>query len=194
MMRAGAGSSLRQKVTGKYRLAVGPCLRAGWAWMTAGMLAMVSCNPFAPALDPDAAKPTALGDRRTVQGFFEYFRNAYQLRDSTLYGHLLTRDFTFTYTNFADNTLQTWTRDVDVLTTYRLFRGIRSATLQWNQYIDADTARSDTVAVVERAFNLVINQDDENVYRGVGTARLELRRGNRAEPWRMRSWFDKSDF
>lgn len=157
-------------------------------------LLLLACNPFSPSLDDDAAKPTALGDRRFVQGFFEYFRNSYQLRDSTLYGQLLTRDFTFTYTNFADNSQQSWTRDVDVLTTYRLFRGIRSATLQWNQYINADTARSDTVAVVERAFNLVINQDDETIYRGVGTAQLELVRANRAEPWRMRQWFDKSDF
>ena len=155
---------------------------------------LAACNPFAPGLDPDAAKPTALGDRRTVQGFFEYFRNAYQLRDSTLYGQLLTRDFTFTYTNFADNTQQVWTRDVDVLTTYRLFRGIRSASLQWTQYIEADTARADTAAVVERAFNLIINQDDENVYRGIGTARIELVRPDRAAPWRMRRWFDKSDF
>jgi hypothetical protein len=157
-------------------------------------LLLTACNPFAPALDDESAGPATLGDRRTVKGFFEYFRNAYQLRDSTLYGQLLTRDFTFTYTNFDDNTQQTWTRDVDVLSTYRLFRSIRSASLQWNQYIDADTARADTAAVVERAFNLIINQDDETVYRGVGTARLELVRANRAEPWRMRTWFDKSDF
>ena len=144
---------------------------------------LAACNPFAPALDDQPVGPASLGDRRTVKGFFEYFRNAYQIRDSTLYGQLLTRDFTFTYTNFADNTQQVWTRDVDVLTTYRLFRGIRTASLQWTQYIDADTARADTAAVVERAFNLIINQDDENVYRGIGTARIELVRPDRAAPW-----------
>jgi hypothetical protein len=167
----------------------------GWLLTTGGLLWIsAACNPFAPGFDDTAAGPTTLGDRRTVKGFFEYFRNAYQLRDSTLYGQLLTRDFTFTYTNFADNTQQIWTRDVDVLSTYRLFRSIRSASLQWNQYIDADTALTDTTAVVERAFNLIINQDDENVFRGIGTARLELVRPNRAAPWRMRRWFDKSDF
>ncbi len=161
-----------------------------------GFLLIVNgCNPFSPALDDTAVGPTALGDRTTVRGFFEYFRNAYQLRDSTLYGQLLTRDFQFTYINFDDNSTQTWTRDVDVLSTYRLFRGIRSATLQWQQYVEADTiGRGDTLAVVERVFNLVINQDDENVFRGVGSARIELRRRAKGEPWRMRMWFDKSDF
>ena len=158
------------------------------------LLGLGACNPFAPGFDDTAASPTSLGDRRTVQGFFEYFRNAYQLRDSTLYGQLLARDFTFTYTNFADNTQQVWTRDVDVLSTYRLFRSIRSASLQWAQYIVADTTQSDTTAMVERAFNLIINQDDETVYRGIGSARIELVRPSRAAPWRMRRWFDKSDF
>lgn len=188
-------SAFRRAARNKRRSRVAPPAAGAFSLLSSFFFLLLSaCNPFAPSLDADANGPAALGDRRTVRGFFEYFRNAYQLRDSTLYGHLLTRDFAFTYPDFENNTLQTWTRDVDVLSTYRLFRSIRSANLQWNQYLVADTLASDTLATVERAFNLTINQDDENIYRGVGSARLELRRRSVGEPWRMKTWFDKSDF
>lgn len=164
--------------------------------LSTGLLGLLlGCNPFSPGLDDAVTDPNKLlGDRTTVNGFFEWFRNSYQLRDSTLYGQLLSPQFRFTYFDFSNNTEVSWTRDVEMSTTFKLFRGVRSTTLQWNQYVLADTALSDTVAIAERAFNLVINQDDANIYRGIGTARVVLVRKNRFEPWRMRSWYDKSDF
>ncbi|HSI91742.1 MAG TPA: hypothetical protein VK927_11535, partial [Adhaeribacter sp.] len=151
--------------------------------------------PFAPGLDDAVTDPKKLlGDRTQVTGFFEFFRNSYQLRDSTLYGQLLAPDFKFTYFDFTNNTEVNWTRDVEINTTYKLFRGVRSTTLQWNQYILADTAISDTVAIAERAFNLTINHDDVTVYRGIGSARLVLVRKSATDNWKMRSWYDKSDF
>lgn len=157
-------------------------------WFTA-------CNPFAPSLDDAVTDPNKLlGNRNQVNGFFEWFRNSYQLRDSTLYGQLLAPDFKFTYFDFSNNTEVSWNRDVEINTTYKLFRGVRSTTLQWNQYILADTAFSDTLAITERAFNLVINQDDATIYRGVGSARIVLVRKTSSDPWKMQSWYDKSDF
>lgn len=159
----------------------------------AGFLA--ACNPFAPTLDDAVTDPNKLlGDRTQVNGFFEWFRNSYQLRDSTLYGQILAPDFKFTYFDFTNNTEISWNRDVEINTTYKLFRGVRSTTLQWNQYILADTAFSDTLAITERAFNLVINQDDATIYRGVGSARIVLTRKHKTESWKMQSWYDKSDF
>src|SRR5688572_2544102 len=156
---------------------------------------LVSCNPFSPGLDDAVTDPNKLlGDRTTVEGFFEWFRNSYQLRDTTLFGQLLAPQFQFTYFDFSNNTEVNWTRDVEMSTTYKLFRGVRSTSLQWNQYVIADTAISDTVAIAERAFNLVINQDDATTYRGVGTARIVLVRKSKTDTWRMRSWYDKSDF
>ncbi|MBK0402015.1 hypothetical protein I5M27_03400 [Adhaeribacter sp. BT258] len=156
---------------------------------------LAACNPFAPELDDAVTDPNKLlGDRKTVNGFFEWFRNSYQLRDSTLYGQIVAPDFRFTYFDFTNNTEVSWPRDVEMSTTYKLFRGVRATSLQWNQYILADTAISDTVAIAERAFNLTINQDDATIYRGVGSARIVLTRKNRNDNWKMRSWYDKSDF
>ena len=153
------------------------------------------CNPFAPGLDDAVTDPNKLlGDRTKIDGFFDWFRSAYQLRDSTLYGQIVAPGFTFTYFDFRNNTEVKWTRDVEMNATHKLFRNVRSTTLQWNQYIVADTALSDTLAVVERAFNLSINQDDATVYQGVGSARLVLVRKRKGDPWKMRSWYDKSDF
>ncbi|MEL6135387.1 MAG: hypothetical protein AAFR59_18670, partial [Bacteroidota bacterium] len=49
--------------------------------------ACFSCNPFAPAYDPDGlSQVNILGDPRSIDGYFKRFKNAYELRDTTLYG------------------------------------------------------------------------------------------------------------
>ncbi|GAA4356111.1 hypothetical protein GCM10023185_19570 [Hymenobacter saemangeumensis] len=45
-----------------------------------------------------------------------------------------------------------------------------------------------------RSFLLTIEQRDNERFSGAGTARLVLVRRNRSEPWRMRSWYDRSEF
>ena len=160
------------------------------------VLAVPACNPFAPGLDEVAADQNALlGNPATVRGFFDRFRASYQLRDSTLYGQLLAPRFRFTYRDFAANVDRSWTRDVDANTTYRLFRAARSINLQWTQYLpSSDTLSADTLAAVERSFLLTIEQRDNERFSGSGTARLVLVRKNRSQPWRMRSWYDRSEF
>jgi hypothetical protein len=159
-------------------------------------LLVVACNPFAPALNEvPTDQNQLLGNPVTVRGFFDRFRAAYQLRDSTLYGQLLTPQFTFTYRDFAANVDRSWNRDVDANTTYRLFRAARSTNLQWTQFLPAtDTLKSDTLAYVERSFLLTIEQRDDERFSGSGTARVVLIRKNRNDPWRMRSWYDRSEF
>ena len=157
---------------------------------------LTACNPFAPALNEVPTDPNqVLGNPVTVRGFFDRFRAAYQLRDSTLYGQLLTPRFTFTYRDFAANVDRSWNRDVDAHTTYKLFQAARSTNLQWTQYLPAsDTLTTDTVAYVERAFQLSIEQRDDERYSGTGTARVVLVRKTKLAPWRMRSWYDRSEF
>ncbi|GAB3824989.1 hypothetical protein [Hymenobacter jeollabukensis] len=166
-----------------------------WAPLGAAV-ALAACNPFAPGLDDESINPNQLlGNPVTVRGFFDRFRASYQLRDSTLYGQLVNRKFTFTYRDFAANADRSWNRDVDVNATYKLFRAARSANLQWTQYLPTtDTMYSDTLVFVERAFSLSIEQRDNQRFDGTGTARLELVRKNRSEPWRMRRWYDRSEF
>ncbi|MCB2376712.1 hypothetical protein LGH70_03925 [Hymenobacter sp. BT635] len=173
-----------------------PTARAGAAVATLGALLLTACNPFAPGLDDAPTDPNQLlGNPVTVRGFFERFRASYQLRDSTLYGQLLDRRFTFTFRDFANNVDRSWNRDVEVNTTYRLFRAARTANLQWTQYLPtSDTAFSDTLAYVERAFSLTIEQRDNQTFAGAGSARIVLVRKNRNDPWRMRSWYDRSEF
>lgn len=164
--------------------------------MLGAVLTGAACNPFAPGLDDEAISPDQLlGNPVTVRGFFDRFRASYQLRDSTLYGQLLTRNFIFTYRDFAANVDRSWNRDVDATATYKLFRAARSANLQWTQYMPTtDTMYSDTLVYVERAFSLSIEQRDNQRFDGTGTARMELVRKNRSDPWRMRRWYDRSEF
>jgi hypothetical protein len=171
-------------------------LRVSVAPLLLLVLLAAACNPFAPALhEVPTDQNQLLGDPTTVRGFFDRFRAAYQLRDSTLYGQLLTPKFIFTYRDFAANVERSWNRDVDANTTYRLFRAARSTNLQWTQYLPtSDTLAADTIAYVERSFLLSIEQRDNERFSGAGTARLVLVRKNRNDAWRMRSWYDRSEF
>ena len=154
-----------------------------------------SCNPFAPTLDEVKVNhEELLGNRRTIEGFFEWFRNSYELRDSTMYGKLLAPEFQFTYPDFQNSTEVSWDRNVEMQTTNNLFRGVKSINLQWNNFIELDTITFDSLARAERSFNLIITHDDNNIYRGVGSALLILRRDMPNGYWRMQSWYDKSDF
>lgn len=116
------------------------------------------------------------------------------MRDSLLYGRMIARDFRFTYFDFNNNNLNFWDRDQEMMTTYNMFRSVKSVSLIWNNYVVADTSLSDTLASAERYFNLTIVQDENTVLRGTGSAQLTLTRSGPQEEWRIKSWFDKSDF
>jgi hypothetical protein len=159
------------------------------------LISVLACNPFAPGLDEISIdRNKLLGDRSTLTGFFSWFRNAYELRDSTLYGQIISNDFRFTFLDFSKNVETYWDRDVEMKTTHNMFRNVKQASLQWNNFVYADTSLSDTVASVERYFNITIIQDDQNIYRGTGSARLLLKRKAKGEPWRIAAWYDRSDF
>ena len=59
-----------------------------------------ACNPFAPSLGEGDVFGDLLGDPTTVEGFFTNFRNAYELRDLSLYEPLIDSSFVFQYTDF----------------------------------------------------------------------------------------------
>ena len=153
----------------------------------------LNCNPFAPAYDEDGlADVNLLGDPTQLEGFFTLFKNAYELRDSTLYGRLFTSDFTFTYFDFDRGQEISWDRATEVNSTYNLFQSVRLINLDWNFFTQLDT--TEVEAFVIRNFNLFIEQDDQTAFSGAGRARFRLRREAPGTPWMAYFWFDDSDF
>lgn len=158
-----------------------------------GMLLMTACNPFAPAYDPDGlADQNLLGDRTTVDGVFEYFKNAYEIRDTSLYGRLFTNDFIFVYYDFDQAAELNWDKGQEMFTTYNLFRNVKQINLDWNFYVENRVA-GDTAYVV-RNFNLTIVENENSIFSGNGRARMRLRREGEGLPWMIFYWFDDSDF
>lgn len=161
------------------------CLMA----ITAGM----GCNPFAPTLDPDRlANVNLLGDPSSVEGYFQLFKNAYELRDTTLYGRLFSEDFLFSYYDPDLGQDIEWDRATELAISYNLFQSVIQINLDWNYYIELDT--TDIEALIVRNFSLSIEEDEQTVFSGSGRAKFKLRRETPIEAWQAYSWFDDSDF
>lgn len=159
--------------------------------LAGGMLWAAACNPFAPGLEQVRVdRQTLLGNRATINGFFDYFRNSYELRDTSLYGQLLESGFEFSFKDFSTGNQAKWDRDQEMRIATNMFRQIRSANLVWTWFLAADTVNADTVARVERYFNLTVVVDDQNIYTGTGSAKLTLVRPDTLSPWRIRTWVD----
>ena len=156
-------------------------------------LITLSCNPFAPSYDEDGLSgQNILGDRTNLDGFFTFFKNAYELRDTSLYGQLFTSDFTFVYPDFETSSEISWDRGQEMDISYNLFRGVKQINLDWNFYISRDSTELE--AEITRNFNLNIVQNESAIWSGAGRARLRLRRDAPTDPWKIYYWFDDSDF
>lgn len=156
-------------------------------------LAVVACNPFAPAFDEEGlSDQSGLGDRTTIDGLFDYFKNAYEIRDSSLYGRLFSGDFIFVYYDFDQAAELTWDKGQEMVSTYNLFRNVKQITLDWNFYVEKQE-NGDTANVI-RNFNLTIVENENTVYSGTGRAKMRMRRAGEGEPWKIYYWFDDSDF
>lgn len=159
------------------------------------MMLIQACNPFAPKLEEIVVdRNKLLGNRQYISGLFDWFRASYELKDTLLYGQMIARDFQFSYLDFTNNNIVYWDRDIDMRTTYNLFRASKSNSVQWQHYVYADTLNSDTLANVERYFNVTVVLDDQSIFRSTGSARLQLSRKNAGDYWQIKNWFDKSDF
>ncbi len=156
-------------------------------------IGLMACNPFAPSYDPDGlAQVNLLGDPTTVDGFFRRFKNAYELRDTALYGNLFSRDFIFEYYDQELGQEVSWDRATELLTAFNLFQSSLQINLDWNFYVELDSTATD--ALVLRNFNLTIETEDKGTFSGSGRARFRLIKGNPAAPWKAIYWFDDSDF
>lgn len=155
------------------------------------LLLLTGCNPFAPAVEEGDA--LGLGDPTTVEGFFDAFQTAYELRDIALYEPLLDSAFTFVFYDFDAQVEQLYGFEQDLRTTRGLFRESNLIQLQWNQILQRDVADPPLRAQVVRPFNLTVSLEGGSVFRGSGNVNFLLVRSDTAAAWQLLRWRDESE-
>ncbi len=157
-------------------------------------LVLQSCtNPFAPRELKGDILDNLLGDPSTVEGFYTRFQNAYQLRDTSLYGPLIHTQFTFTFRDPEQNVDVSWGRAEEMNTTSRMFQRSRDIQLQWNNVVFEQGNVAQTQLQVVRRFNLLILLDGAEVYRTDGSTNFILSRSDTTSNWQILSWRDESE-
>ncbi|NNE35123.1 MAG: hypothetical protein HKN13_07810 [Rhodothermales bacterium] len=154
---------------------------------------IAGCNPFAPALEEGDPFGGLIGDQTTVEGFFTNFRNAYELRDLSLYEPLLDSSFTFIWRDFDAQVDREWGFAQDLETTRRLFLNSSLIRLQWNQIIAQDEILPSFEVRVVRSFNLTVTLELGDVFRTDGNVNFTLVRSDSTAVWRLRRWRDESE-
>src|SRR5690554_5215054 len=150
------------------------------------LTSLAACNPFAPALEEGDAFGDLMGDARTVDGFFTNFKNAYELRDISLYESLLDSSFTFIYYDFDAGVERQWRFGQELESTRRLFSRASGVQLRWNQIISQDVFDGARQAQVVRSFNLLIALGGSEALRGSGNVNFLLARPDSTAGWRLR--------
>ena len=160
----------------------------------ASLALIVGCNPFAPALEEGDPFGDLLGDPTTIEGFFTNFRNAYELRDISLYEPLLDSSFVFIYYDFDAQVDREWGFTQDLESTRRLFDNSSLIRLQWNQIISRDEFERGVNERIVRSFNLTISLESGEVFRGDGNVNFTLVRPDTTASWKLVRWRDESEF
>ncbi len=150
-------------------------------------------NPFAPKLDENFqdVKPP-VSDQKDIAGVFQNFQYAYTFKDTTIYGALLSGDFTFSYRDYDKGFDVSWGRDEEMRTTYGLFETSQRLELIWNNIV-LSTEDSLTANVI-RSFNLTITFNATDVVRVDGRVNLSLQKDINTKRWKIYSWIDESNF
>jgi hypothetical protein len=157
-------------------------------------VSLAACNPFAPELEDGDPFGDILGDPTTVQGFFTNFRNAYELRDISLYEPLLDSTFVFSYRDFDASVDREWGFAQDLESTRRLFEQTDVVRLQWNQVLSQDSLDAGAQVRVVRSFSLTISLLSGEAFTGGGNVNFLLVRREPEGVWRLLRWRDESEF
>ena len=153
-----------------------------------------ACNPFAPALEEGNPFGDLLGDPTTIDGFFTNFRNAYELRDISLYETLLDSSFIFVYYDFDAQVEREWGFAQEVESTRRLFQNASLVNLRWNQILAQTLFDDGRRAQIVRSFNLTITLEGGSAFRGDGNVNFLLARVDTSAAWKLQRWRDESEF
>lgn len=154
------------------------------------MVVCVSCfNPFAPELDKDlGSSENLISDQKTIDGVFQNFQYSYTFKDTTIYGQLLTGDYTFVYRDYDLSVDVSWGRDEDMKVTYGLFQNAQRLDLTWNNIVSL----TDDSTNIIRSFNLTITFNPTDIIFIDGRVNLDLRKVD--EKWKIVRWIDESNF
>jgi len=147
-------------------------------------------NPFSPALDNSVGGNTALiADQKSVDGVFQNFLYAYTFKDTTIYGELLSPDFTFSFRDYDIGVDVSWGRDDEMRVTHGLFRNSDDLDLIWNNIVSI----TDDSTNIVRSFNLTITFNPTDIILVDGRVNLTLVK-NENNQWRIKTWIDESNF
>ncbi len=155
------------------------------------LLGLTSCiNPFAPKLDNSVgSESTLISDQTSIEGVFKNFQYAYTFKDTTIYGKLLSDDFTFVYRDYDKEVDVAWGRDEEMKVTYGLFNNSERIDLVWNNII---SVTSDSTNII-RSFNLTVTFNPTDIIFVDGRVNLDLRK-NEQNKWQIVNWLDESNF
>lgn len=155
---------------------------------------LVGCkNPFAPSFDESGGSSNSvISDQKTLEGVFQNFQYAYAVKDTSIYGNLLSSDFIFIYKDDTQPVNPSWRRDEDMRTTYGLFQNAQQLDLIWNNIV---LSVGDSLSAnIERGFNLTITFNPTDVIRIDGRVNLFLSRISTDSKWQIIKWIDESNF
>lgn len=151
---------------------------------------VVGCtNPFAPKLDNELSNQELISDQTTIEGVFQNFQYAYTFKDTTIYGKLLAKDFTFTYRDYDKGVDVSWGRDDEMRATYGLFQNAQQLDLIWNEIV---SIASDSTNII-RSFNLTVTFNPNDIENADGKVNLNLRKNKEAK-WQITQWIDESNY
>jgi hypothetical protein len=158
------------------------------------LLTGLSCkNPFSPAIDyAPVSGGGAIGDQKNVEDIFTNMQIAYTTKDTLIYGKLLDDGFLFTYRDYDLGYDVTWGRQEEMKVTASMFQNSESLSLIWNNVLVSSV--EDTVALYDRAFNLVIVFNPSDVARVDGRVNLQLVKTAPNGIWKISRWIDESNF
>ncbi len=162
-------------------------LLVGWSLLLAG------CNPFAPALEEGDPFATFMGNPRTIEGFFQNFQAAYELRDISLYEPLLDSAFVFVFYDYDAQVERQWGFTQELEVTRRLFLRTSTIQLRWNQILMQEVFDEGRQARVVRSFSLLVTLEQGGIFRSSGNVNFLLVRPDTLSPWRLRRWRDESE-
>jgi hypothetical protein len=159
------------------------------------VIVVISCNPFAPALDDSSGgTSTFLSDQRSTDGVFNILKDAYNTTnpDTSDYGKLFSSNFMFIYRDYDRGVDVSWGRDEEMRATYGLFQTVQKLNLAWNDTIATSMNSDSTKSSVTRSFNLTVTFNPSDIIQVNGYARLTMERQYVQDPWMIVRWNDEA--
>jgi len=147
-------------------------------------------NPFAPKLDPELGdRGSVISPQKSIEGLFKNFQQSYTFKDTTIYGGLLTSDYSFIYRDYDLSVDVSWGRDEDMRVTYGLFQNSQRLDLIWNNIV---SMTEDSTNII-RSFNLTITFNPTDIIYIDGRVNLDLEKNDKGV-WKIVNWVDESNF